>query len=92
MADVITGKQNPSGKLAASFPLKYDDVPSVKNFPGRELDPSAPSNPFFGKPAEVIYEDGIYIGYRYYQSFHIKTAYPFGYGLSYTKFIIPTLI
>jgi len=86
IADVITGKQNPSGKLAASFPLKYEDVPSVKNFPGRELDPSAPANPFMGKPAEVIYEDGIYVGYRYYQSFHVKTAYPFGYGLSYTKF------
>jgi beta-glucosidase len=86
IADVITGKQNPSGKLPASFNEKYDDVPSARNFPGRELDPSAPSNPMMGKPAEVIYEDGIYVGYRYYQSFHVKTAYPFGYGLSYTKF------
>jgi beta-glucosidase len=86
MADVLSGKQNPSGKLASSFPMKYEDVPSAKNFPGRELDPSAPSNPMRGKPSEVIYEDGIYVGYRYYQSFHVKTAYPFGYGLSYTKF------
>ena len=86
MADVLSGKQNPSGKLATSFPLKYEDVPSAKNFPGRELDPSAPSNPMRGKPSEVIYEDGIYVGYRYYQSFHVKTAYPFGYGMSYTKF------
>jgi beta-glucosidase len=86
MADVISGKINPSGKLATSFPLKYDDVPSAKNFPGRELDPNAPGSPMMGKPSEVIYEDGIYVGYRYYQSFHVKTAYPFGYGLSYTAF------
>jgi beta-glucosidase len=86
IADVISGKQNPSGKLATSFPIKYDDVPSSKSFPGRELDPGAPGNPMMGKPSEVIYDDGIYVGYRYYQSFHLKTAYPFGYGLSYTRF------
>jgi beta-glucosidase len=86
ITDVLSGKQNPSGKLATSFPLKYDDVPSAKNFPGRDLDPTAPSVPMRGKPSEVIYEDGIYVGYRYYQTFHVKTAYPFGYGLSYTKF------
>jgi beta-glucosidase len=86
ITDILSGKQNPSGKLATSFPLKYEDVPSAKNFPGRVLDPNAPGNPMMGKPSEVIYEDGIYVGYRYYQSFHVKTAYPFGYGLSYTKF------
>jgi beta-glucosidase len=86
ITDVLSGKQNPSGKLATSFPLKYEDVPSARNFPGRVLDPNAPGNPMMGKPAEVIYEDGIYVGYRYYQSFHVKTAYPFGYGLSYTHF------
>ena len=88
MTDVLSGKQNPSGKLATSFPIKYDDVPSAKNFPGHELEPAPASggNPMRGRPSEVIYEDGIYVGYRYYQSFHVKTAYPFGYGLSYTKF------
>jgi beta-glucosidase len=86
ITDVLSGKQNPSGKLPTSFPVKYEDVPSAKNFPGRELDPSAKGNPMMGKPAEVIYEDGIYVGYRYYQSFRVKTAYPFGYGLSYTTF------
>jgi beta-glucosidase len=86
IADILSGKQNPSGKLAASFPVKYEDVPSVKNFPGRELDSAAPASRFSGKPSEVIYEDGIYVGYRYYGSFHVKTAYPFGYGLSYTNF------
>jgi beta-glucosidase len=92
IADVLSGKQNPSGKLATSFPMKYDDVSSSKSFPGRELDPNAPSTPMMGKPAEVIYEDGIYVGYRYYQSFHIKTAYPFGYGLSYTQFTYSNLV
>jgi beta-glucosidase len=86
ITDLLSGKQNPSGKLAESFPVKYDDVPSAKNFPGRELDPAAPANRFSGKPSEVIYEDGIYVGYRYYKTFHVKTAYPFGYGLSYTNF------
>ncbi|HCL84468.1 MAG TPA: glycosyl hydrolase [Chitinophagaceae bacterium] len=86
MADVLSGKQNPSGKLATSFPLQYDDVPSAKYFPGRVLDTTGSANPMRGRPSEVIYEDGIYVGYRYYQSFHVKTAYPFGYGLSYTKF------
>ncbi len=87
MTDVLSGKQNPGGKLATSFPLKYDDVPSAKNFPGHELEPASatPANPMRGRPSEVIYEDGIYVGYRYYQSFHLKTAYPFGYGLSYTQ-------
>lgn len=92
IADVISGKLNPSGKLATSFPMKYDDVSSSKSFPGRELDPGASGNPMMGKPSEVIYEDGIYVGYRYYQSFHIKTAYPFGYGLSYTQFKYSNLV
>lgn len=92
MTDVLSGKQNPTGKLATTFPLKYDDVSSSKSFPGRVLDPNAPGNPMMGKPSEVIYEDGIYVGYRYYQSFHVKTAYPFGYGLSYTQFKYSNLV
>ncbi len=92
IADVLSGKQNPSGKLATSFPMKYDDVSSSKSFPGRVLDPNAPGNPMMGKPSEVIYEDGIYVGYRYYLSFHVKTAYPFGYGISYTQFKYSSLV
>ena len=94
IADVLSGKQNPSGKLATSFPVNYEDLSSAKNFPGHELETStAPStNPMMGKPSEVIYEEGIYVGYRYFQSFHVKTAYPFGYGLSYTKFNYSNLV
>ncbi|OIR05405.1 thermostable beta-glucosidase B [mine drainage metagenome] len=88
IADVLSGKVNPSGKLATTFPVNYTDVPSAKNFPGRELnpDPKRKSNFFGGVPAEVIYEEGIYVGYRYYNTFNVKPSYEFGYGLSYTNF------
>jgi beta-glucosidase len=74
ITDIISGKVNPSGKLAISFPLVYEDVPSAKNFPGET------------SPPKVTYEEGIFVGYRYYNTFGIKTAYEFGYGLSYTRF------
>ncbi|HEY4876164.1 MAG TPA: glycoside hydrolase family 3 C-terminal domain-containing protein, partial [Puia sp.] len=90
IADIISGKVNPSGKLATTFPVAYTDVPSAKNFPGKELpqENKQPANagPFSSKPSEVIYEDGIYVGYRYYNTFNVKPAYEFGYGLSYTDF------
>jgi beta-glucosidase len=76
IADVLSGKVNPCGKLATTFPVKYEDVPSAGNFPGT---PAA-------NPASVTYEEGIYVGYRYYSSFHVQPAYEFGYGLSYTGF------
>jgi beta-glucosidase len=88
IADVLSGKVNPSGKLAVSFPIRYDDEPTAKNFPGHELEPDkssgAPS--IMGRPAVVTYEEGVYVGYRYFNTFQVKTAYPFGYGLSYTRF------
>jgi beta-glucosidase len=95
IADVISGKVNPSGKLATTFPISYDDVPSAKNFPGIELpDPTAqgktedqPGPSFMRRvPAEVVYEEDIYVGYRYYNTFNVPVAYEFGYGLSYTTF------
>jgi beta-glucosidase len=88
IADALSGKVNPSGKLATTFPVTYDDVPSAKNFPGKELagQKSLINNPFGGKPSEVTYEEGIYVGYRYYNTFGVKPAYEFGYGLSYTDF------
>jgi beta-glucosidase len=88
IADVLSGKVNPSGKLATTFPVDYPDVPSAKNFPGKEfpLPEGEKPNPMQGKPSEVVYQEGIYVGYRYYNSFKVKPAYEFGYGLSYTKF------
>ncbi|GGA90304.1 glycosyl hydrolase [Puia dinghuensis] len=88
IADILSGKVNPSGKLATTFPVHYDDVPSAKNFPGKEFPEKATTGMLGMKaiPAEVTYEEGIYVGYRYYNTFGVKPAYPFGYGLSYTTF------
>lgn len=87
IADVLSGKVNPSGKLAATIPVNYADVPSSKTFPGKELPSTgAPGNFLMGKPSEVTYDEGIYVGYRYYNTFKVKPAYEFGYGLSYTDF------
>jgi len=76
VANILTGKVNPSGKLPDSFPLKYEDVPSANTFPGEPVD----------FPINSFYKEGIYVGYRYYNTFDVPTAYEFGYGLSYTSF------
>jgi beta-glucosidase len=78
IADILGGKVNPSGKLATTFAMNYKDEPSAKNFPG------TPDK----KPEQVIYEEGVYVGYRYFDAFKVQPAYEFGYGLSYTKFKI----
>lgn len=76
VADVVSGKINPSGKLTMTFPVKYTDTPSAKNFPGFPID----------NPKEVTYEEGVYVGYRYFNTFNIKPSYEFGFGSSYTTF------
>jgi len=76
IAEVLSGRVNPSGKLPVSFPMRYGDVPSAPFFPGDP--PEAPVNSY--------YNEGIYVGYRYYDSFQVPVAYPFGYGMSYTRF------
>jgi beta-glucosidase len=88
VADILSGRVNPSGKLCTSFPVKYSDVPSAATFPGREFPEKAVVNANGRKeiPAESVYEEGIYVGYRFYTSHHVKPAYAFGYGLSYTHF------
>jgi len=77
LKDVLYGAIIPSGRLAETFPLKYKDVPSYKYFPGGT------------KTSE--YRDSIFVGYRYYDTFDKKVLYPFGYGLSYSKFIYRNL-
>lgn len=93
IADVLAGKVNPSGRLATTFPMSYSDVPSAKTFPGRELvgKPHLAKGPFAGKPSEAVYDEGIYVGYRHYNTFGVKPAYEFGYGLSYTSFSYSSL-
>jgi len=87
ITDVLSGKVNPSGKLATTFAMDYKDVPSAKSFPGKEFPDQATGEGFRRQmPAEVTYEDGIYVGYRYYSTFKVAPAYEFGYGLSYTTF------
>jgi len=76
VADVLAGKVNPSGKLTMTFPMKYEDTPSAKNWLGTPAE----------NPKEVTYEEGIYVGYRYFNTFKVKPSYEFGFGKSYTDF------
>lgn len=79
VADVLSGAVNPSGKLAQSFPQSYASVPSAGTFPGEDTDGD-------GEPDDLYYNEGIYVGYRYYNTFEQAVSYPFGFGLSYTSF------
>lgn len=82
IANILSGKVNHSGKLPDSFPMKYEDVPSANSFHGLPVE----------KPVNSFYKEGIYVGYRYYDTFNVPVAYEFGYGLSYTKFDYSDLI
>ena len=66
VADILSGKVNPSGKLATTFPVKYEDEVSAKNFPGKEFPEKSDQHRNVGMkaiPAEVTYEEGIFVGY-----------------------------
>ena len=76
VADVFSGKVTPSGKLTMTFPVKYEETPSAKNWIGTPAE----------NPTSVTYEEGVYVGYRYFNTFNLKPSYEFGYGLSYTNF------
>ncbi|MHB1921915.1 MAG: glycoside hydrolase family 3 N-terminal domain-containing protein [Chitinophagaceae bacterium] len=88
IAEILSGKVNPSGRLATTFPKKYLDVPSAKNFPGKTFPEKAKVSPMDQSipGGEVTYQEGIYVGYRYFNTFNVQPAYEFGYGLSYTQF------
>ena len=81
VADVLTGTVNPSGKLPMTFPVRYSDIPSSKNYPtvGETL-----SGENFDYTS---YEEGVWVGYRYFTTADKAVSYPFGYGLSYTEFL-----
>lgn len=72
VADILTGKVNPSGKLAETFPLRLEDNPTYKTFPGSTV--------------TTEYREGLYVGYRYYDTVEKDVLFPFGFGLSYTQF------
>jgi len=70
--DLLTGKANPSGKLPETWPLHYEDAPCAE---------------YYGSPhRDAQYREGIYVGYRYYETATVPVRFPFGYGLSYTRF------
>lgn len=87
VADVLTGKVSPSGKLTMTFPNGISDFPAALNFP------TGPGLNFGDRRRNVDYtlhEEGIYVGYRYFTTFGQDVSYPFGYGLSYTTFAYST--
>ena len=72
IADVVFGDTNPSGRLAETIPFRLQDTPSYLNFPG---------------DGDVVrYAEGMFVGYRYYETIGLAVRYPFGFGLSYTSF------
>ena len=100
VTDVLSGKVNPSGKLPMTFQINYGDAYADRNFPSNVDDKTLGAMFMWGynkdaapqdrKPQKDIdftnYEEDIYVGYRYFDSFGKPVAYPFGYGLSYTTF------
>ena len=91
VVDVLSGKQSPSGKFTMTWPVKFSDAYSSKNFP-IDQDPRIDMTNQGAKSANVRnvdyteYEEDIYVGYRYFDSFEVPVSYPFGFGLSYTTF------
>lgn len=79
LADVLSGKMNFSGKLADTIPMRYEDIPFGEEF-----------SYLNGDVRNEYYKEGIYVGYRYFDSFRKAVRYPFGFGLSYTDFTVET--
>ena len=72
LTDIVFGDVNPSGKLPTTFPMKLEDTPAFSSYPGKNL--------------QMDYDEGLYVGYRWYEKEGIKPLFPFGHGLSYTTF------
>lgn len=79
-ADLLSGKVTPSGKLVDTWPKKYDDLPFAREY-----------SYLNGDLENEYYREGIYVGYRYFDTFNIEPKYEFGYGLSYTQFDISSI-
>ncbi len=91
VADVLSGKASPSGKLTMTWPVNFADAWSSKNFPIDKIPDLNMTNQGKASKGEkdvdfTNYEEDIYVGYRYFDSFGKEVSYPFGYGLSYTTF------
>ena len=98
VADIISGKESPSGRLPMTWPLSYNDVPSKNDFPDPdEISDDELMNSLKGFTEQhtegsrknfdiTTYNDGIYVGYRYYTTKNIPVSFPFGYGMSFTSF------
>jgi beta-glucosidase len=78
-ADLVSGKVTPSGKLTDTWACKYEDYPNAENFSHNN-----------GDVDHEVYKEGIYVGYRYFDTFEVPVRYGFGYGLSYTDFALET--
>lgn len=72
LAEILIGKFNPSGKLPTTFPIRIEDTPAFKHYPGKDL--------------QMNYDEKLFVGYKWYDREKIKTLFPFGHGLSYTQF------
>ena len=79
ITNVLTGKVNPSGKLSQTWPVKYDDTPTKNNYEMNNR-PAGLHGP------EIRYEEDVFVGYKYYDTFNVTPKFPFGHGLSYTTF------
>ena len=77
MLDILTGRVNPSGRLNETYPVRYEDTPAFRYYPSEERNSE--------------YREGLYVGYRYYDTSKVRVMYPFGFGLSYTEFTFSDL-
>ncbi|MDO4448492.1 MAG: glycoside hydrolase family 3 protein [Lachnospiraceae bacterium] len=91
LLNVLSGRVNPSGKLPDTWSLNYNDIPAAKNFYDC-VDGKARIGANDGEIwVNTVYEEDIYVGYRYFETFGKKVGFPFGFGLSYTDFLLETI-